>query len=354
MGTITYDPILEVQDLRRIRMFTPVASPRLGTALVLEPTEGGPLVILAGERVPEPRIGNYRRSFLIDLGQYGLRLEEKLPSADPAFLFDGSVTFSCRVADPALVATRNIRDVTESVRLPLVRIMRTVARRYDISQFNEAESALNDALTSFTGDAAVYLSGYLMELFVGGEAAAVSSTTFYDVTRDARLDGIRRRDMREVIAGGPDELVAQLLAKHGGDPSAWLEHEAESRRVESEHLLRAMGILTSAGDDSEPFDTKEERRRLLGNLLKDHGSPAVEMDRPVRRRRISGSLATAGPIDSPEPVPATAEGAEPAASRGPEAGSSSPAGGAHRVRSRIRGLSEDRAPRRRDPDADGS
>jgi hypothetical protein len=365
LGPTTFDPILEVQELRRYRVFTPLASPQLGTALVLEPGEGAPLVIQAGDRVPESRLGWYRRSFLIDLGQYGLRLEEQLPSADPAFLFDASVTFSCRVGDPAQVAARNIRDMAAAVRLPLVRIMRTVARNYDISQFNLAEAALNDALSGYTGDAAVFLGSYLVELSVGG-AAANSSAEYYDLARDTRLDGIRRRDMSDVVGGGRDELIAQWLAKHGGDPTSLLALEAESKRLESEHLLRAMGILTSSGDESEPFDTREERRRLLGRFLEDHGG-AAELDRPVRRR-LSGSLAPAEPVpDEPADSVAPAEPEAPRASRlrtpasAPAAEEPAPAPARDAVRGpvRVRGLRSDRpdrpvrGARPRDPDADG-
>jgi hypothetical protein len=351
---MTYDPILEVRDLPRYRVLRPVAPPQLGTALVLEQKDGAPLVIQAGDGVPEARLGHYRRAFVVDLGQYGLQLDEMLTSADPSFVFNCSVTFSCRVRDPALVVAHNIRDMTAAVRLPIVRIMHSVAHHYDISQFNQAQAALNHALGAYTGDAAIQLGSYLVELHVGG-GAPTSSAEYHDVAREARLDGIRRSEMSDVVARGRDELIAQWLIRNGGDPSALFAAETEAKHRESENLLAAMSILSSSDTDAEPFDTKEERRRLFGRFLDDHGGMAAD-DRP-RRRRLSGSLASR----PPEPVAdGRSEGgpAGKAEAKTEEKPADSPS--PEERKSRVRGVqqqgppkSSGRGARLRDPDADG-
>ncbi|MGH3852119.1 MAG: hypothetical protein ACRDR6_01195 [Pseudonocardiaceae bacterium] len=267
----TYDPILEIRELRRMRVFSPLSSPGMGTALVLEPDTGKPLIIESGEPVPEARLGRYRRSFLIDLRPYALSMEMQLPSADPAFLFQGTVHFSCQVDDPADIARHSIRDMVSTVRPPLVKIMRRVASKYDISKFNEAEAALNDALEKFSGDSTIRLGNYLIELSVGGEGAARSSAEYHDTSRVERLEEIRREPMRKVVAGGRGGLVTQYLVKNGGDPSEVLEMEADEKERESERLLSAIGILASSGEDTEAFDTRIERQRLLRRFLSDHG-----------------------------------------------------------------------------------
>lgn len=354
MPNTTYDPILEVRDLPRYRVLRPVNAPQLGTALVLEPKSGPPLVIHAGDAVPEARLGHYLRAFTVDLGQYGLQLDEMLTSADPSFAFNCSVTFSCRVRDPAMVVAHNIRDITAAVRLPIVRIMKAVAHHYDISQFNHAQAALNDALGTYTGDAAIQLGSYLVELHVGG-GARTSSAEYHDLTREARLDGLRRSEMSEVVARGRDEMIAQWLIKNGGDPGALFDAEARAKLRESEHLLAAMGILSPSGGDDEPFDLKDERRRLLGRILGDSAGP--EDDRP--RRRLSGSLAPR----PPEPAAAgDGPGARPAAKSEEAAGKPEPSAAAPEVRrSRVRRVQQQRplsnsgrGARVRDPDADGS
>lgn len=307
--TTTYDPILEIRDLSRWQVFAPIASPQAGTALVLEAPGHEPLAIYPHERVPSPRLGNYRKAITVDLSQYGLQLNEELPSADRSFIHMCSLTFTCRVEDPVEIVRRGIRDMTDSVRIPLVRIMRAVARSYDISQSNEAEAALNEALEEFTGDTVVVLGSYLVELSVPGAGAAKSSEAFHDISREQRLDKIRRSEMLAIIAGGRDEVIAQWLAKHKGDPSALLEMEAEAKAVESEQVLRAIHMLSVSGKGDEPFDTRDERRRLLGRFLTD--APALpSADRSTatgasRRSRLAGSMGPVEPIEGAVVVPDT-------------------------------------------------
>ena len=211
----------------------------------------------------------------------------------------GAVSFSCRVENPAVIAQRGIRDVTASVRLPLVRIMRRVARLYDISEFNAAEAALDEALQAFPGDSAVRIGGYMVELAVGGDAAPRSSAEFHDTSRCIRLDDMRREVMGPVVAGGRDELIALWLAKHDGDPTALIDLELETKAMESEHLLHAMRILTSSGVETEPFETLEERCNLLRRFLSDPAAiPAADADqRGSRRSRLASSVNMATPID---------------------------------------------------------
>lgn len=302
MANVTYDPILEVQELRRFRVFTPLSPPRHGTALVLEPEVGEPLLITAGTRVPDARLGHYKRSSLVDLGQHGLRMEEQLPSRDPAFLFRSTVTFSCQVAEPEVFALRGIHDMAGCLRPALVRVMRDVARRYDISDFNAAEAALNRALDEFPADPAVHLGEFLVELSAGDEAAARSSTDYYNASRDTRMEGDRRRTMSGVVAGGRDEMIAQWLATHGGDPSAILDAEAEAKAQETHNLLQAMSILASSGGDTEPFDTREERSRLLSRFLSEYNSPSSrEGHHRSIRSRVAGSLSAGRSTDEREP-----------------------------------------------------
>ncbi|MEC3975717.1 hypothetical protein [Amycolatopsis sp. H20-H5] len=288
MSNVTYDPIREIVPLRRIRVFKPVAPPPLGTCLVLEPDEGPPLVIEAGQRVPEARLGHYKRAYVVDLGRYGLRLEERLPSADPAFQFTASVSFTCRVHNPAIIATRGVRDITAFVRLPMAKMMRAVSRSYDIGESNDAEAALNAQLETFTGDSAVQLGGYLVELEAGGGAAR-SSAEFHDTSREIRMDRMRRAPMSEVVSGGRDALRAQWLATHGGDPSELLEFEEANKAREAEQLLRAIGAL-SGDKAAEPFDTRDERRRLMSHLLGESAEGRPKRG-SLRQSRIAGSLA---------------------------------------------------------------
>ncbi|HSV64691.1 MAG TPA: hypothetical protein VLJ59_02130 [Mycobacteriales bacterium] len=300
-NTNTYDPILDLRELPRFRVFGSLPPPGLGTALVLEPGAGNPLVINAGERVPDARLGHYRRSYLVDLKPYRLRLEEWLPSRDPAFLFETAVTFTCRAEDPALVACTGIRDVTAALRNPLVAIMRPIAQQYDIAELSATERALNQALQSFGGDRAFRLGGYLVELAVGGDAIA-GSAAYHDTSREIRLEEMRRKPMSEVVAAGRDELVAQWLTKHGGDPDALLGMEADAKELEVFQILRAMEIVSSSGEKTESFETREQLRRLSSRFMPEPGAIGPP-ERGGRRSRLSGSLtrSSSGGSDRPSP-----------------------------------------------------
>ncbi|GAB3456381.1 SPFH domain-containing protein [Actinophytocola sediminis] len=163
MPTITYDPILKTA--------VPLTNPPTGTALVLETTPGGTLVVLPGEHLPDPDTAAYRRSHLVDLTLHRLSLEAELPSQDRSFVFAATVTFTCQVTNPAMVAAAGIRDLTSAIQPRLVKILRAVAQRYDVLDVAVAEAALNSALDRYYGNSAVRLGQFLVELETGDLSA---------------------------------------------------------------------------------------------------------------------------------------------------------------------------------------
>jgi hypothetical protein len=303
MTTTTYDPILEITEPRRLRLLgTP--SPGIGTALVLERAVGDPIVVLPGEPVPDRRTGNYRRMFLVDMSQYGLRLATELPSADPSFQFIAHVTFSCRVVDPVPIATNGVRDMTAAVRSSVVRVMRRVAKFHDILDPGGAETEMNAALDRFRGSGSILLSGFLVELDSG------DTSEIHRVRQDIRIATMRRDDMRTVVKGGRDELAAQLLAKSDGDPSELIGHDAATKAMEQEQLLEALRIMSLSGE-TEAFSARKERDRIFERFI---GSPGRDPSRRLSRRsKVIGSLA--------------ADPAEPAGAAGGD--KAEPAGDAH-------------------------
>lgn len=156
MPTITYDPILETAEPPKVRSVAPC------TALVLE-TARGAHVVLHGEQVPDRPLAGCHRSHLVDLSLHGLVMEARLPSRD-SFSFEATVSFSCQVINPVMVATSGIRDVTAAVRPRLVKILRAVAQRYDVLDVAVAEAALNSALDRHYGNSAVRLGLFTVEL----------------------------------------------------------------------------------------------------------------------------------------------------------------------------------------------
>ncbi|MCT2587874.1 hypothetical protein [Actinophytocola gossypii] len=283
----TYDPILETTELPRLRLGA-LTPPRMGTALVLEPARGEPLVVLPGERVPDRVFGNYRRSHLVDLGNYGLELTVALPSQDPSFRFDTTVSFNCQVTNPVMVTTNNIRDMTSAVRPRLVKILRAVSQRYDVLDVAAAEAAMNSALDRYYGNSAARLGEFTVELETGGTSA------IHEVRRQARLGGMRRGDMRQVVDGGKNEMFAQWLALHDGDPDALFAQEADGTELERMFQLEAMRMYLSSGDDVEAFDKSRVREYIAERVLGDKMGPKPDTGKRLSRRdRIRASLAAA-------------------------------------------------------------
>ncbi|HEY0636862.1 MAG TPA: hypothetical protein VGD67_04385 [Pseudonocardiaceae bacterium] len=286
MPNVTYDPILAVQELSRFRLVSPPAPPRPGTALVLETQAGTPVVVWPGQVVPDARLGNYKRAFVISTERYAVQLEELLPSVDPAFSFHCTLTFHCAVRDPGLVAFREVRDVAGVMRVPLVRLMREVTRRFDIERLNDTEIALDAALRSHTGDAALAAGEYLVEL--------AGADGYHDATRKIRLDDLRRRAMHSVVTAGDAAVRAEWLANQEGEAIDLIRFDANVEALKVEQALKAASIQN--GVEYDDFDTRDLRQRLLGQALGERVGleDGDSGRRGSRRRRIAGQLEAAG------------------------------------------------------------
>ncbi|WP_262055974.1 hypothetical protein [Streptomyces sp. STR69] len=315
----TYDPVLEVAELPKWRLTSPLRPPDPGRALVLVRDSGPSLTIRSGEEIPSARYGSYSSVFTVDLAEHRLVLDIPLLSRDPTFSFRSRVDLVCKVADPAKVVARGIRDMSGALHGYLRRTLREVARDYDIAEFHEAERALNTALASFAGDDAIRLRNIHVELLVDEDEIAASGREFRDVVRETRLSRMRRtRHVEMIREEGIDGLIAEIMEKEGPRAAlAWIEKgEAEKREVKRE----VMRMILERGDsDREPFEQTELERAVLAEVLRDGDGL---FDTATRRGRLSGSLSRAlgpgAPEDAgeePEPAPLRGETLR----KGPEA-----------------------------------
>ncbi|MEB3963395.1 hypothetical protein OKJ48_24580, partial [Streptomyces kunmingensis] len=310
----TYDPVLDVAELPKWRLTSPLRPPDPGRALVLVRDSGPALTIRSGEEIPSARYGNYRSVHTVDLGEHRLILDIPLLSRDATFSFRSRVDLICKVTDPAKVVTRGIRDMSGALYGFLRKTLREVARDYDIAEFHEAEQALNAALAPFTGDDAVRLRGIHVELLVDEDEIATSGRDFRDVVRESRLARMRRtRHVEMIREEGIDGLIAEIMEKEGPRAAlTWIEKsEAEKREVKRE----VMRMILERGDaDREPFEQTELERAVLDEVLRN-GDGLFET--ATRRGRLRGSLSRAlGPAADDPPGPeaaADAAGEEPRA-----------------------------------------
>ncbi|MEV6051855.1 hypothetical protein [Streptomyces sp. NPDC052107] len=250
----TYDPVLSSDDVPKWRLVNPLRPPAPGRALVLVRDSGPSLTIRSGEEIPSSRFGTYRSVFTVDMTEHRLILDIPLLSRDPTFSFRSRVDLVCRVADPAQVVARGIRDMSGALYGYLRKQLQSVARDYDIAEFHETEMALNAALAGFSGDDAIRLRNIQIELLVDEDEIAGSGREYRDVVRETRLESMRRRRHLDMIREeGVDGLIAGIMEKEGPRAAlAWIEKgEAEKREVRRE----VMRMVLERGDaDREPFE----------------------------------------------------------------------------------------------------
>lgn len=286
----TYDPVLSEDDVPKWRLVNPLRPPAPGRALVLVRESGPSLTIRSGEEIRSSRFGAYRSVFTVDMTEHRLILDIPLLSRDATFSFRSRVDLVCRVADPAEVVSRGIRDMSGALYGYLRKTLRSVARDYDIAEFHEAEMALNAALAGFSGDDAIRLSNIQVELLVDEDEISASGREFRDVVRETRLDRMRRRRHLDMIREeGVDGLIAEIMEKEGPRAAlAWIEKgEAEKREVRRE----VMRMVLERGDaDREPFEQAELERAVLDEVLRD-GDGLFET--ATRHGRLRGSLTRA-------------------------------------------------------------
>ncbi|MFH8422526.1 hypothetical protein [Streptomyces sp. NPDC018038] len=305
----TYDPVLSYEELPKWRLTSPVRPPQPGRALVLVRESGPSLTVRNGEEIPSSRFGAYSGMFTVDLTEHRLVLDIPLLSRDHTFSFRSRVDLVCRVADPAQVVDRGIRDMSETLFDYLRKTLREVSREYDIAQFHQAEVALNATVAGFTGDDAVRLRGVHVELLVDEDEIATSGRDFRNVVRETRLAGMRRaRHVDMIREEGLDGLIAEIMEKEGPRAAlTWIEkNEAEKREVRQS----IMRLVLERGDaDREPFEQAELERTILEEVLREGDGL---FDGAARRGRLRGSLARAadppaalgpghGPEDEPRP-----------------------------------------------------
>ncbi|MFJ6786878.1 hypothetical protein [Streptomyces angustmyceticus] len=297
MEELTYDPVLDSQTVPRWRLLNPLRPPVPGRALVLVPDSGVALTVHPGEEIPDARFGTYQSVFTVDLTEHRLVLEIALLSRDATFSFRSRVDVVCRVADPAEVVARGIRDMRGALYGHLRRMLRRVSRDYDIGEFHEAEEALNHAVRGFTGDSAVALRNIHVELLVDEDEIAASGREFRDVVRETRLDGMRRKRHLDMIRDdGVEGIIAEIMEREGPRAAlAWIEKgEAEKR----EARLQAMRMVLERGDaHREPFEQTELERAVVEDVLGDGEGPFGG----VRRGRLRGALAAGSRSEHPEP-----------------------------------------------------
>lgn len=140
----TYDPVVGVRPLPRVRLLSPLRTPPPGRALV--PDAGPALTVRPGEQVPDARYGVYQRMYLVDTTEHRLVLDLRLAGREAVGVFHCRVELMCQVVDPAVVVARGIRDMSAAWYGAVHERLRNVSRGFGAGQPRAAQDALSAAL----------------------------------------------------------------------------------------------------------------------------------------------------------------------------------------------------------------
>lgn len=144
-----------------------------------------------------------RTVYEVDLGVHVSTVEAELPSRGDKITFRASVDLRWQVADPAQVVRAGVADVRRAVSPPLLARLRTVTRRFDITDSDQAEEAANKELGDDTLGADLGLS---IQAFV---RLAMDLTTLEQAVNQRKVD-----HFRTIIASGDfDQFALQLTLK---------------------------------------------------------------------------------------------------------------------------------------------
>jgi hypothetical protein len=285
----TYDPIIESLTLPRFRIFSPLRPPKPGTALVLVPYEGPAVTIRHGEVIPAARTGTYHHMFTVDVSEHWLALYLPLLSKDAGFAFRSRIGLICRVAEPAEVVARGIRDVSGALYDHMKRMLREISREYDIGEFHEAERALNTYVRTFTGDSAIRLRNVHVELLVDEDEVVTSGREFRKIKRETRLGTMRRdRHLASLDERGVEAIIAEIMEREG--PRAALELIASMDSTERAELVKALDTVLKHSDaHREPYDLIDAERAVVDRIVGGSAAPFGG----IRSGRLRGTLAVA-------------------------------------------------------------
>jgi hypothetical protein len=268
---------MESLPLRRIRVTTPGVA-AMGTVLVLERTEGDPVIVAAGEKIPEARTGNYHTLHKVDVGNRAIGYSLVTPSADSTFPFTVVVSCGCQVTDPVVVVRDGLRNMAGALQPWVTGLIRAVSVRHDALRPADAEAAIMAALHGAYPPDGVRLTGFTVAVTTSDVAEIVTAQ------RELRVLEMRREGMRPVAHGGREEMLAHIMAMTDGDPTPLLDREQEAKESSTRASLQALSTLMGS-DKIEEFDTSRISTKVMGEFFPG-GDALLGGKRPGIRDRI--------------------------------------------------------------------
>lgn len=270
-----------------------------------------------------PLFGGPYTVFEVLLGRNVTEFDLELPAAGDGVSFRAKASVQWEVDDPHLVVTRQVWDVAELLRDDLLDGLRTVSRRFGITEAQRADEAVRDELAAGRlqlgrdlGLRTRVLVFFDLDSDVKGQLAE-ADLTLVGMGVDRRVaERERRKDAydRQLLAERARELQAMLqqgefaqIAHHmAANPDKQWEIRrqllAEEREGKADflavlHRLIDTGVIERHDLDQMTYQVLEHLRSSSGGVLGGVADRVLDLPRPRPRPR---ALTEGGP--SAEPV----------------------------------------------------
>lgn len=281
---MSFNPILEVRSLPRVRLNIRDLRATVTTALVLISDGAEPLVVRAGERVPNARTANYREAYVVDMTERTLTLGTALPSYDGALSFRAQVNCVCQVDDPVLIVRNSVRDAAETLRPLILRELRAVSSNFQAHQMGQAEKVIDRRLSEFRPEGiGLTIKRGSVELSLDPDVERAIRTK-HNVSASLETDQLRYDQLIPMIESGDTGLLAMYLGRNPGQAGAVFDLLLTHENERGAQMIEAIKTAMAGRSPDDDFQIEDARTRMIDKAVEGLSGSAG------RGGRLRGSL----------------------------------------------------------------
>jgi hypothetical protein len=254
------DPILNTMELKRVPFARrPIAQP--GTVLVFQMPDNQLIAPVPPYTTGETWWKGPKMAYVVDNRPHGAVFECRLPATGDALFFEATVRFTWRVGDPVEVVREQVSDPEAECETYLAQNLPTVTRRHPFNQPAAAEADVANTV----GRRALSLHGRGIRIeavhvqlripqeqitvFQGIDAAPHEQILArMKAEHEAEIQELKRRQMNEIVSGGPDRLYAFILQQ---DPGRGMEVVSQMQAMADREKQRAIEAIKVLIDGDE-------------------------------------------------------------------------------------------------------
>lgn len=283
------DPILSSGTFQKLNPFASRPTVEPGVSLVVSSDKGDVLALMPGQRLTAGDIAwkKYTHYYKVDIGTHNLEFQTKVPCNKDAFNFEAKLQVVYQVDDPTLIVKNNTRDVLTILKPEIENRMRTISRRYNAEQSEEAEQEINKSLGKGVRIGGIFAKQIISNLELEPTAREHLRTLQNTKNEIARKEAehelqitiskhefeIKKLKMdfyAPLIKKGQWNLLALQLAEHPDDVAAIASMINQHQQAELDKQLKMLKIMLEE-DVVEGFQVEEVGKRVLQRLVDSLG-----------------------------------------------------------------------------------